>query len=167
MATAVTAGASPVVAASSEPPIVYFLHLLQQVFSALLALVSFVARTAVAILNPFLSPVSIFLYLLSPVFVLTNIILDVFVVTPYRIVAWILHAMYPVYVLVSTAFICACVIGLGARLVIHVAKMVLLRSPSSIQAPSIQVTEPEEDEKPKKKVQKRVSIKEERPSVYV
>ncbi|THH27143.1 hypothetical protein EUX98_g7042 [Antrodiella citrinella] len=160
---AATAVASPlVVSNNTQPPIVYFLQLLQQVLSASVALVVFVARTASSILSPISIVSSSLLYLFAPVLVLANILLDVFLVTPFHIIVYLLHALYPIYVLVGIAFICACFVGLAARLSIHLLKSILLRSPSVVQPPSVHVTQPEEDEKPRRKAQKRVSIKEEK-----
>ncbi|KAH8100119.1 hypothetical protein BXZ70DRAFT_1008627 [Cristinia sonorae] len=167
MAAATSVASPATVANDAQPPIVYFLQLLQQFLSATFALTGYIAPTVRGILSILLKPISTastpVIYLFAPVFVLTNILFEVFVLTPYYVLAYVLHAVYPLYVLVGTAFICACAVGLGARLVIYGAKLLLLEPQSEkSQPPSIRVTQPDEDMKPRRKVPKRVSIKEER-----
>ena len=164
-------------AAASSPPIVEIARFLSGALTASLGVLS---RTAVAIIFSLSAPISLLLtpafYLLSPVFVLVQVLLDVFVFTPYAIVAAVARNVYPIYVLVGVATICALGLGFTARIVSTFILRALF-APRPKPKVVVQELKPERDappppeptEKralrtsaPRTRVRKRVSIKEER-----
>ncbi|KAI0749607.1 hypothetical protein C8Q80DRAFT_634853 [Daedaleopsis nitida] len=168
-----TQAGGPVAPIATSPPIVELAQLVARIFAASYTLVS---RTTIAVLLSLLAPISLLYspiaYLLAPVFVFTSVILDVFVFTPYAIVVAVARNVYPIYVFVGCAAICAALIGFSARMLSEGIKRMLFgpRRPREEQGDDAPVPASEPKEKsamksstaPKTRVRKRVSIKEER-----
>ena len=166
--------------AARSPPIVELARFLVRALSLSYGVLS---RTTIALLFSLLAPLSLIFtpisYLLSPVFVLIQVLLDVFVFTPYAIVAAVARNLYPLYVFLGTAVLCALALGFAARALSSVIMRVLFapRRPKAKQpVPELEPEreappppEPREKEKgslrtsvSKTRTRKRVSIKEER-----
>ncbi|KAI0368032.1 hypothetical protein BV20DRAFT_969889 [Pilatotrama ljubarskyi] len=153
-------------AATTPPPIVE----IARVAGRGLALsLSYLSRGSIAAVRYLLSPLSLLyipvLYLLGPVIVLSQVLLDVLVYTPYSIIATVVRNVYPIYVFVGAACICAAFFGFLARLVATslVYAIFAPRPPSPVDSPE---APPEKvavrPAAPKTRLRKRVSIKEER-----
>ncbi|KAI0709950.1 hypothetical protein C8Q76DRAFT_740526 [Earliella scabrosa] len=167
-------GAPVAAAAAPSPPIVELAKFLGHVLNRSYALIS---RTTIGVLLSLLAPISFLYspvaYLLAPVFVLTRVLLDVFVFTPYAIVVSVAHNLYPIYVFVGSAVLCAIVLGFFARAVSTgiVRAIFAPRKPRQDVEMEEDVpgsaTEPREKSAmkpagPKTRVRKRVSIKEDK-----
>ncbi|KAI9066323.1 hypothetical protein FKP32DRAFT_1610196 [Trametes sanguinea] len=151
---------------STSPPIVELArvagHAVSLSFSYLSRGLSLITRSLLVPLPLLYNPV---LYLLGPVIVLSQVLLDVFVFTPYGLVAALARNVYPIYVFVGAALICAALVGYLARMISVGLTYAIFAS----RSPS--VSKPQEtardlpylrDATPKTRIRKRVSIKEER-----
>ncbi|TBU46803.1 hypothetical protein BD309DRAFT_568459 [Dichomitus squalens] len=164
-------------AIAASPPIVDIIRFLSSASTASFGVIS---RTTLAVIFTLLAPISLLLtpisYLLSPVFVLVQVLLDVFVFAPYAVTAAIARNVYPIYVLVGVAVICALVVGFTARIITS-SILHAIFAPRAKPKAAVKELQPERDappppeprEKsafrtgvPKTRVRKRVSIKEER-----
>ncbi|PIL29814.1 hypothetical protein GSI_08020 [Ganoderma sinense ZZ0214-1] len=165
--------------AARSPPIVELAHFLVRALSLSYGVLSW---TIVTLIFSLLAPLSLVFtpisYLLSPVFILVQALLDVFVFTPYAIVAAVARNLYPVYVFLATAVICALLLGFAARTMSSVIVRVLFtpRPKAKLPVPELEPEreappppEPKEKEKSslrtgtsKTRTRKRVSIKDER-----
>lgn len=155
---------SPVVA--NQPPIVYILQVLPRVISFIGSLLSLIGRALVGTGRFILTPVFVastpLLYILAPVIVFIRVLIESLILTPYRIVTYLLDALYPVYVFVGTACLCAGVVALGARLIIYAAGQVLLEPSASPSTNSVETEHAPRASSMQRKSMKRVSIKEEK-----
>ena len=164
-------GPAAVIAAS--PPIVDFARLVGHFVAASYGIVS---RTTVAVALPLLAPISLLYgpiaYLLAPVIVLSQVLLDVFLSAPYAIITSVARNVYPLYVFVGSAVICALILG-GVARVVSAAIQHALFAPSSAGLETESEPEPKvpvdareksapKPATPKTRLRKRVSIKEER-----
>ncbi|KAI0636083.1 hypothetical protein C8Q77DRAFT_613658 [Trametes polyzona] len=109
----ITAAATP-----TSPPIVQFArvasHALALSFTYLLRASSVLTQYSLTPLSLLYTPA---LYLLSPIIVLSQILVDIFVLSPYTILASLARNIYPLYVFVGIACICAAFCGYVARMV--------------------------------------------------
>ncbi len=172
-------GDSGPAAVARSPPIVELARFLARALTLSYGVLS---RTTVALILSLLAPLSLLFtpisYLLSPVFILIQVLLDVFVFTPYSIIAAIAPNLYPVYVFLGAAVICALVLGFAARTVCSVILRILF-APRPKAKPPVPQLEPEREAPPppepkekekgslrtgasKTRTRKRVSIKDER-----
>lgn len=159
---------------TTTPPIVQIFQLATKVasksLSIALALLSSLWSLARTTLSPVLSltslAVSPILYLLGPVIVLSAILFDILVVSPYHLFVSGAKAVYPLYVFVGIACICASCIGLCARGLTHALQQWAV-GPAGEKKAAVLVEGREEEEvvskRPSRKG-KRVVIKEERDS---
>ncbi|KAI0663778.1 hypothetical protein C8Q70DRAFT_378169 [Cubamyces menziesii] len=154
-------------ATSTSPPIVELARLTGHALSLSF---SYTAHGSVTLLRYILLPLPLLstplLYLLAPVFVLSQVLLDVFIFTPFTIVSVLVRNIYPVYVFVGAACICAAFVGYLAR-AITVGLTYAIFAPRS--APPLEEPEPTISREKgttknaqKARSRKRVSIKEER-----
>ncbi|TFK88834.1 hypothetical protein K466DRAFT_585190 [Polyporus arcularius HHB13444] len=155
----------------TSPPIVDLARLVGHFLAASYSLVS---RTTVTVALTLLAPISLLYspiaYLLAPVFVLLRVLLDVFILTPYAIITSVARNVYPIYVFIGSAVICALMLGGLARLLSSSIQNALFapRSarPEIEPEPKIPVDAKEKSANkpatPKTRLRKRVSIKEER-----
>jgi hypothetical protein len=60
-------------------------------------------------------PIPILLYLFAPVVVFSELVVTVFLFAPYRIILYLLDALYPLYVLAGVACIAGGVLGIAGR----------------------------------------------------
>ncbi|KAI0073667.1 hypothetical protein K474DRAFT_170000 [Panus rudis PR-1116 ss-1] len=171
-------------AIENSPPIVHLLHFLLRAanvtWSVVVATFHALFSISSVFLNIFHTLSTPILYLLSPFLLFAQIVLDGLVYTPYRILAYLVYSLYPIYVLVGTACIAAGVLGMTARFVTHIVKSILLdpstpppfetstprQPPESPSPPSSQnAIHPKQEfatgSSRKRKTPKRVSIKEE------
>ena len=160
----------PVAVIAASPPIVDLARLVGHFVAASYGIVS---RTTVAVALTLLAPISLLYgpiaYLLAPVIVLSQVLLDVFLFTPYAIITSVARNVYPIYVFVGSAVICALILGGVARVVSTGIQRALFAPRSA----SLEM-EPEPEPKivkeksankpstPRTRLRKRVSIKEER-----
>lgn len=152
-------------ALSNEPPIVQFTraagHVLAISFSYLSRASATLARLSFSPLSLVYSPI---VYLLSPVIVLSQVLLQVFIFSPYNIVLSIARNVYPIYVFVGVACICAAFFGYTARMVSIALTYVIFppRPPKTSSQDPFPEKETPTSSPPKTRLRKRVSIKEER-----
>ncbi|KAH9945231.1 uncharacterized protein BXZ73DRAFT_38500 [Epithele typhae] len=154
-----------VAASSPSPPIVELARFLAHLFTVSYRFFSQTTLTLVlsifAPLTLIYSPIS---YLLAPVFVFLRVLLDLFIFTPYAIAASIARNVYPIYVFVGTALLCAICVGLVARAISSSIQHVLFAPPEQPVSPNEAKSEKSslKTSAPKPRVKKRVSIKKER-----
>ena len=168
-----SAGTSTVGPTANPAPIVELARFLGQALSLSYSLFS---RSTVAVIRSLAVPLAVLfrpiIYLLAPVIVLTQVVLDIFVFTPYAIALSIARNVYPLYVFVGAAAICALAVGLVARMLstglVHTlfvpsrprkAKDLPEERPVSVEPRSAK-SAIKAGSKPR--IKKRVSIKEER-----
>ena len=90
-----------------------------------------------------------------------RVTIQTFVLLPYRVAAYFLNELYPVYAFVGTATLCAIVIGLGARLLSRaVAELLFGSGEGEKGALSDEMKAPESK---RKRSKRRVTVKEEDP----
>lgn len=101
---------------ATSPPIVALARILGHFLSTSYALLS---RTTLTVALALLAPLSVLYnpisYLLAPVFVLASVLLDVLVFTPYAVFVAVARSVYPLYVFVGSAVLCALLVGFLAR----------------------------------------------------
>ncbi|RPD61053.1 hypothetical protein L226DRAFT_612780 [Lentinus tigrinus ALCF2SS1-7] len=160
----------PATVVATSPPIVELAKLVGHFVAASYGVLS---RTTVAVALTLLAPVSLLYgpiaYIFAPVIVLSRVLLDVFVLTPYAIITSVARNVYPIYVFVGSAVICALVLGMLARVVSAGLQKVLFGPrPALEMEPEAEVLVESKEKsaiKPatlKTRLRKRVSIKEER-----
>lgn len=122
MASPIMSTVAPTIAENMsrpQPPIVYVVQLLAQVFVATFSAFSFIPRLFVPALQVLLfvltAAVAPIRYILSPILVFTGIVLDISILMPIRGFIYFANAFYPVYVLAGTAILTAALIGLLGR----------------------------------------------------
>ncbi|OSC99884.1 hypothetical protein PYCCODRAFT_1460490 [Trametes coccinea BRFM310] len=163
-AQAAIPAASP---ASTSPPIVELArvagHAVSLSLSYLSRGLSVLARSLLVPLPLLYTPL---LYLLGPVIAFAQVLLDIFVFAPYAIVAFVARNVYPIYVFVGAALICAALVGYLARMISVGLTYAIFAPRSPPPAFKHQETAREmpylRDATPKTRMRKRVSIKEER-----
>ncbi|KAI0775050.1 hypothetical protein BD413DRAFT_444584, partial [Trametes elegans] len=100
------------------PPIVQFGrvagHVLTLTFSYLSRATVLTSRYMHVPLSVLYTPIT---YLLGPVIVLSQVLLQIFVFSPYALLSSLIRNVYPIYVFVGAACICAATVGYVARLV--------------------------------------------------
>ncbi|KAF9478477.1 hypothetical protein BDN70DRAFT_879913 [Pholiota conissans] len=116
------------------------------VFSFLKLAFSFILNLFSPLLH--LSPLPILQYLLAPLFVFLDIATTIFIRTPYRTAAYLLEALFPLYVLVGVACITGVLLGACARVTsrVLVASLVPEESASS-DTPVVKTEKTEQDVK--------------------
>lgn len=150
---------------SNEPPIVQFAHTAGHVLAISF---SYLSRVSATFARLSFSPLSLvynpIIYLLSPVIVLSQVLLQVFVFSPYNIILSIARNVYPIYVFVGVACICAAFFGYTARMVSIALTYVIFppRPPKASSQDPFPEKETSTSSPPKTRLRKRVSIKEER-----
>ncbi|KAI0325441.1 hypothetical protein GY45DRAFT_241844 [Cubamyces sp. BRFM 1775] len=154
-------------ATSTSPPIVELARLTGHALSLSFSYtVRGLATSARYLLLPLPLLSTPLLYLLAPVLVLSQVLLDILVFTPYTIFTVLARNIYPIYVFVGIACICAMFVGYLAR-AISVGLTYAIFAPRSTplpEAPESAVSrEPSTPRSPQKtRIRKRVSIKEKR-----
>ncbi|KAI8982732.1 hypothetical protein BD414DRAFT_418916 [Trametes punicea] len=153
-------------ATSSSPPIVELARVAGNVialsFSYLSHGLAIVTRSLLVSLPLLYNPV---IYLLGPVIVFSQVLLDVFVFTPYAIIVSLLRNVYPIYVFVGAACICAALVGSLARLISIGLVYAIFPPRPKASVKTVEKTLERANPKaatPKTRLRKRVSIKEER-----
>ncbi|CDO75167.1 hypothetical protein BN946_scf184866.g8 [Trametes cinnabarina] len=150
---------------STSPPIVE----VARVASHLISIAStYILRGLSAIIRSIIVPLPFLykplLYLLGPVIVFAQVLLDIFIFTPYGITVTLARNVYPIYVFVGVACLCAGLIGYLARAVAAGLTYAIF-SPRSRLPPKKRETTLErnytQNGTPKTRLRKRVSIKEE------
>ncbi|KAF8331005.1 hypothetical protein F5887DRAFT_1178369 [Amanita rubescens] len=90
-----------------------------------------------------LSPLPIILYILSPVFTFCNVLFDMLVLMPFRMAAYLLDALYPLYVFCGVACITGCLLGLGGR---YLSDLLVKMTKDSVPASKgLEINKTEED----------------------
>lgn len=159
---------------TTTPPIVQIFQLAINVASKSLSVALLLSSSLWSLARTTLSPVLSFtslaaspiLYLLGPVIVLSAILFDILIVSPYHMFVSGAKTVYPLYVFVGIACICASCIGLCARGLTHALQQWAVGSAGEEKTgPLVEGREEGEvvSEPPSRKG-KRVVIKEERDS---
>ena len=157
---------------ASSPPIVEIARFVGQALQKSYGLAS---RIAITIVRSLIAPITLLYhpvsYLLAPVTVLAQVLLDLFVFTPYAITLSVVRNVYPLYVFVGAACICALLVGFVARAFATALVRALFaprRAGNRSRDISVSPVEHKSEKSSLKKVpsktrlRKRVSIKEER-----
>ncbi|CAA7264023.1 unnamed protein product [Cyclocybe aegerita] len=102
----------------ANAPISKFIPYITRGFTILVSTSKFLLSSLRPVL--LLSPLPVLLYLFAPVTVFLDILATVFVRSPYRIVSYLLDALFPLYVFCGVACITGGVLGLAGRLLCRV-----------------------------------------------
>ncbi|KAH9902622.1 hypothetical protein C8Q73DRAFT_12660 [Cubamyces lactineus] len=154
-------------ATSTSPPIVELARLTGHALSLSF---SYTARGSMTLARYILFPLPLLsaplLYLLAPVLVLSRVLLDIFVFAPFTIFSVLARNIYPIYVFVGVACICAAFVGYLARAISIGLTYAIFASrsppPSETPEPAISREKSTPRSPQKMRSRKRVSIKEER-----
>jgi hypothetical protein len=92
------------------------------------------------LLSPLFFIVSIVLYLLSPILVSSQVLLNLFVLGPYRGIAYLAQALYPIYAFLGAACLSGVIIGLGARYIVRTLGQALLEEKTQSGPPQRSVS---------------------------
>ncbi|KAI0349748.1 hypothetical protein OH77DRAFT_1172132 [Trametes cingulata] len=164
---ATPSGSLPVASAAATPPPI--VEIARVAGHGIALSFSYLSRGSTTAIRYLLSPVSLLynplLYLLAPVIVLAQVLLDLLVFTPYSVIITVARNVYPIYVFVGAACICAAFFGFLARMVATSLTYAIFapRPPTSTQPPeAVSEKAAMRSAAPKTRLRKRVSIKEER-----
>ncbi|OBZ72271.1 hypothetical protein A0H81_07698 [Grifola frondosa] len=128
---------SQVIPPSNDPPIVEFARILGHTTSVAF---SFFSSLSVFLARIFATPLraclQLALYSLAPVTLLLRIVFDALVLKPRSLLLALIDNLYPLYVFVGVACICAAFIGLSARICVNVLRYFVV-PPKSRWLPSL------------------------------
>jgi len=103
---------------TTSAPLVQLIPYLKAAFTGL----QYISALSVSLFRPLalLSPIPVLLYVFAPVIVFTDIVATIFIRSPYRIVTYLIDALFPLYVFCGVACITGGLIGLAARVLCRI-----------------------------------------------